>query len=204
MNLEPICRQCGDPLTDENWYPSYKRIDRYDCKKCESDRNAKWRLENPDKYRAGAIKNLLKQGHIPMGVNRACSSFLGVHIAEDVLQNVFRNVERMPYGNPGYDFICGNGYLIDSKASCERSQDGRHTSWQFRINKNTIADFFVLLAFDDRDNTNPLHVWMLPGHVVNNQISISISESTIDKWDEYRLDINKVIRCCNAMKEGDI
>lgn len=132
--------------------------------------------------------------------NKQCSSFLGVHIAEEVLQNVFRNVERMAYGNPGYDFVCGEGYLIDCKSSCKRTQNGRNNLWQFNINKNMVAGYFVLLAFDNRTDINPLHIWMIPGHVINNRGSVSISESTIDKWNEYRLDIDRVISCCNQMK----
>jgi hypothetical protein len=137
----------------------------------------------------------------PMGENRNCSSFLGVHVAERVLRHVFKDVVQMPTNNHGFDFICNHGKRIDAKSSCKRIEgSNEHIRWQFHIDKNIIADYFVLLAFDNRDDTNPLHGWMIPGHVVNNRVTISISESTIDKWDEYRIDIDDIIDCCDSMR----
>ena len=126
--------------------------------------------------------------------------FLGVHVAEGVLSKVFKDVERMPYGNPGYDFICNNGYLIDSKSSCMHTRRGKSPSWQFAIKNNAIADYFVLLAFDNRYDLEPLYIWMIPGNDINDHASIGVSESTIDKWNEYSLDINKVVMCCDDMR----
>jgi hypothetical protein len=104
----------------------------------------------------------------PMSENKDCSLFLGVHVAERVLSNVFKNVQRMPQNNPGYDFICSKGYKIDVKsASLCKILDKKHGSviwrWNFHIRNNTIADYFLLIAFDDRENLNPMHVWLIKG-----------------------------------------
>ncbi|MEM3056498.1 MAG: hypothetical protein QW639_04630 [Candidatus Bathyarchaeia archaeon] len=40
---EPKCRVCGVSLTDENWYPSTKRVGRHICKLCEYKKNKEWR-----------------------------------------------------------------------------------------------------------------------------------------------------------------
>lgn len=52
---------------------------------------------------------------MPLGENRSCASFLGVCVAEKVLDGYFDNLVRMPYGNVGYDYVCGKGFKIDVK-----------------------------------------------------------------------------------------
>ena len=155
-----------------------------------------------EKNRLYAEQFRMRNGCSTMKENKMCSSFLGVYIAEKVLSDAFENVEHMPYGNPGYDFICGCGYLVDGKSSCTRTRKGGYHFWHFHIKKNTTADYFILLAFDNRESLSPLYLWMIPGHIVNNNDTVSISESTLHKWDSYKLDIDKVVSCCNEMKEA--
>ena len=131
--------------------------------------------------------------------NKDCPGFLG-SIAEEVLSYVYTNVERMGWGNPGYDFICGKGHKIDVKSSVLTAK--RPNLWEFRINNNKIADYFLCLAFDNRDNLNPQHIWLLPGKIVNNKVGTSISKSTISKWSEYEQPLDKVISCCDIMKNN--
>ena len=114
--------------------------------------------------RATRMARLYERGlHLPMNKNRQCSSFLGVHVAERVLEATFENVERMPYGNPGFDFICGAGYKIDVKSSCRRYQKNGSSSWAFGIDKNCDADYFLCIAFDNREHLNPEHLWLIGG-----------------------------------------
>ena len=201
----PICRVCSTLLNDDNWTPSGKQFDNRICKICSAEQRRQHWLMNIDKSREYVrLRAYSTRDTLPMDKNRDCSLFLGVHVAEGVLCEMFKDVIRMPHGNPGYDFICNNGYLIDSKASCKHVYNNRSTRWMFRIRKNTIADYFILIAFDNRDNLAPLYIWMIPGHIINNQTSVSISETKIHKWDEYRLDIDKVVACCDTMKDGKI
>lgn len=132
--------------------------------------------------------------------NKESPIYLGVTVAEKVLSNVFKNVEKMPNCNPGYDFICGKGYKVDSKACCKRIHDKQSNNWTFHINKNKITNYFALLAFDNRNDINPLHFWLIPGNIINNKAGVTISESTISKWNEYKRDISKIISCCNTLK----
>ena len=134
----------------------------------------------------------------PRPTNKKSSTYLGITVAEQILSNIFKNVEKMPANNPGFDFICGKGYKVDSKACC-RSK-GKYNSWIFNIRKNKTADYFALLAFDNREDINPLHFWLIPNNVINNKTNVTISESTINKWDEYKRDINEIISCCNILK----
>ena len=132
--------------------------------------------------------------------NKTCPIYLGIVVAERVLAEVFNNTKRMPYGNPDYDFICGQGYKIDVKSSCLRN-GGKY--WAFSISRNTVADYFLCLAFDDRDSLTPMHLWIVPGRDINHLHVASISKRSIDKWKKYELTnkINQVIDCCNNMKK---
>jgi hypothetical protein len=135
-----------------------------------------------------------------MSENRKCSSFLGVNVAEQVLSQVFKNVQRMPYGNPGYDFKCGRGYLVDVKSSCRRCHTYCADDWLFQVKKNPIAEYFLCLAFDNRKDLTPEHIWLIPAGDVNNKTGVSISETTLDKWNKYELDINQISACCNVLR----
>jgi hypothetical protein len=138
-----------------------------------------------------------------MAENRSCSQFLGVHVAERMLSHLFNDVTRMPRGNPGYDFKCVNGYMVDSKAGCRRVRHGEAVTWQFNIRHNTVADYFLCLAFDNRESLNPEHLWLIPGDVLSHLNCASISETTLDKWSEYEKPVSEAINCCNTIR-GDI
>ena len=99
--------------------------------------------------------------------NKSCSQYLGIHIAERILSHIFHNVEQMPYNNPGYDLICGNGYKIDVKSVCHVKDIPN--KWNFPIRRNKIPDYFLCLAFDNREDLNPKHIWLIPGHIINNK-----------------------------------
>ena len=132
--------------------------------------------------------------------NKNCPIYLGVTIAEQLLAKVFKNVKRMPNCNQGFDIICNQGYKIDIKSS---TRSKNRNGWIFNINHNKIADYFLYLAFDDRKNLNPLHIWLIPSKEINYLIGLRISESKLDKWSKYELTdkLDKVIGCCNIMKE---
>ena len=149
-----------------------------------------------------SLKTRRRNGQKPMTENKNCSAYLGVVISEQILSKVFEDVQVMPYGNKGYDFICNHGKKIDVKSSCqfEHKNNNHSKSWNFNINKNTIPDYFLCLAFDNREDLNPLHIWLIPRSLIYDKISAKISESTINKWDEHRLDVNEIIKYCDIMR----
>ena len=132
--------------------------------------------------------------------NKNSSTFFGVTIAEQLLAKVFKYVERMLNNNPGFDIICNQGYKIDIK-SATKPKDKNY--WLFNIRHNPIADYFLCLAFDNRINLNPMHVWLIPSKEINHLTNLGISESRLDKWNKYELSdkMDKIIGCCNIMKE---
>jgi hypothetical protein len=131
---------------------------------------------------------------------KECSLYLG-DIAERALSKFFDHIERMPRGNPGFDFRCGKGFKIDVKASCLRSL-GQYPYWGFNIRRNLTPDYFLLLAFNNREDLDPQHVWLVPGSVVNSLMSLTIRDSppTLDQWSNYEHPIGKVISCCASMR----
>lgn len=159
---------------------------------CNPCRNAKRRYQL---HQAGRTH--------PMEQNRSCANFLGVVVAERALSRFFDNIHRMPFGNPGYDFVCGKGYKIDVKSSCLRSNNGiSRAKWSFDIRRNKIADYFLCLAFDSRDNLAPLHVWLIPGNVISNHSTFSITNSVdpLKKWREYEHSLDRVMVCCHEIR----
>lgn len=154
-----------------------------------------------------------KNGTLPLKENKECGQYLGVYIAERILFNIFGGLKRMPYTNHGYDFICNKGYKIEVKSGClrfNRQHINIYQQWNFHINKNNVADYFLLLAFDNREDLNPLHVWMIHKEdKINNKfmkeyIGFSVSNSKIGllKMKDYNLEnkLEKIVECCNSLR----
>lgn len=140
-----------------------------------------------------------KERRVKKPLNPNSTTYLGCTIAEKVLSRVFKDVTVMKVGNPGFDFFCNKGKKIDVKSACMRKN-----RWLFHIKRNTTADFFLCIAFDDRESLTPLHLWLIPLSEVRDKVSASISETTIHKWDKFKLDISETLQCCDEMKEkGD-
>lgn len=179
-----------------------EKIKKYykDNKEKIAEQGKKYREDNKEKCLAKNMEYRYKRGGRSMNENKECAAYLGIHVAERVLSKIFKGVEVMPRNNPGYDFICNKGKKIDVKSSTLCINSNR---FRFRIANNRIAELFLCIAFDNRDNLNPLHIWLLPGHIINHLTTASISINKIDKWDEYRLEIDKVIECCETMKSTD-
>lgn len=192
-------RSCCRPM-----YPEYESIQK--CKKLYTCSNEGVQLSigcayNPHTDNICISHGICKQRGWNGGAatNSLCTLYLGVVVAERILSEIFNDVCRMPPRNRGFDFICGGGYKIDVKSACTRKM---RRSWNFMIRRNAVADYFLCLAFDNRDDLNPIHLWLIPGTEVNHLTTASISEGTVDKWAQYELTdkLDQVISRCNAMR----
>lgn len=227
MSDVPVCTRCGEELANDNWAPSRQQKNTHICKKCENAYGKEYRRNDQHNikskrlfsvivertniyqyliYRAPTdniiINDTIKYNEYKTTPtnNKECSTYLGVNIAEEVLSKMFKNVVRMPYGNRGYDFICNKGMKIDSKSSTIHNNPNGLGRWMFKTNHNTIGDYFIFLAFDDRTHLVPLHIWMIPTEYFDGVGSASVSMTTLDKWDEYRLPLDKVVKCCDTLR----
>lgn len=213
-DLEPLssktCPKCGETKLFGEFHKDKSRKDGKfpHCRECVKEGNKKdyqihreERKEYNRNYKREHKDEIRKQqGHLPMYENKLCSSYLGVVIAERLCRHLFKDVEVMPYGNTGYDIVCNKGMKIDIKSATMTLQKSKHPQWGFNIDHNTIADFFILVAFDNLTDLNPLHLWMIPGKEINNNSSKTIRSSTVHKWDKWKRDIKDAQLCCTEMK----
>ena len=183
---QKICIVCGQKRTHH-----IKGM----CKQCYLA------ARNPEARHIEHVNRIHRKGKQTLSENKTCSMYLGVHIAERILAKVFVNVKRMNPQNPGYDFICNKGMKIDVKSSCTRIRENRPAQWAFVIKRNNIPDYFLCIAFDNRKDLNPLHLWLINGNEINSYAGTSISETTIGKWDKFKLPLDSVISCCNSLKQ---
>lgn len=185
-----VCTECGQRLPASRFYKSGEWGKRQyfssRCKACDT----KYALER--RHRKGT--------QIPLSEAKNIGAYLGVHIAERLLGNIFKTTIRMPYGNPGYDFICGRGFKVDVKASCRHHKKGRSDRWSFNIKKNDVADYFALFAMDDRKNLNPEHFWLIPAEAVNHKSTMLMIVGALDQWSKYEQPIERAIAGCSVLK----
>jgi len=182
-----VCSKCNlsKPISK---YPSLNNKPNGSiCRSCRTIYNLEYR------HRKGICS--------PIGQNKDTTQYLGVYIAERVLSHYFKEITRMPYTNPGYDFICKRGFKIDAKSSCLRKN---RPAWSFVIGKNIVADYFLCLGFDDRVSLTPLRVWLIPGNAINylKVLWISARAAGLSKWFIYEKPIASVIQCCSNIKES--
>jgi len=154
--------------------------------------------------------------HQSMSENKECTSYLGIHISERLLPNIFGSMIRMPYGNIGYDVTCGKGLKIDVKSACLSKNinygdvDNIYDVFHFDINRNKIADYFLLIAFDNRHYLNPLHIWLIKADEIINTgklndkkvLTIHNNHKSLKKYEKYEVKdkLDKLIECCDTIK----
>lgn len=186
-----LCTRCGQTKPVSEFYLRHgdREGEPYSiCKACKNRRVTECAHES------GRWK--------PMSENKECSNYLGVHIAERVLSTFFENITRMPIGNPGYDYVCGRGFRIDVKSSCLRYNTNASPYWGFNIRGNISADYFLLLAFNDRDALEPQHIWLVSRGAMNGRKNLLIPNvpKSLAKWEKFEHPLDKVIACCKSIR----
>lgn len=178
MSFQKRCSHCKEIKDISNFTIDRKRKDGLDkwCKTCHSNHDKQPDVLAKTRRRKRNWRHATHRCR-PMAEAKDSASYLGVHISEHVLSNFFDHVKRMPLNNPGYDFICGRGYKIDAKSSCLQHPGDSVPAWRFSIRKNKIADYFVCLAFDNREDLRPQHIWVIPAAAVNNFDTLRITDN---------------------------
>lgn len=102
----------------------------------------------------------------PMSENQDCSQYLSICISEMILSEIFEDIQRTKNNNIGFDFICKKGFKTQAKSGVLLYRENGSGYWQFKIDYNKIPDYFILVAFDNRQDLNPVHIWLIK----NNEI----------------------------------
>ncbi len=139
-----------------------------------------------------------------ININSNCSSWLGVSVAENevalfVLKELYDETQKMLNGNKGYDWLCNKSIKIDVKSSCLEG----NVTWRFGIDLNKIADYFLLIAFDNRKSLDILHMWLIRsnetirGRKLNEFTGLGIYkyDEKVKEFERYRLPEEMI---CNA------
>ena len=63
-------------------------------------------------------------------------------------------------------------------------------SWKFNTMDNKEYQQFCLIAYD-HTGFLPIHIWLIPTRYITTS-TITISESTLKKWDAYKLHITGI------------
>jgi len=201
-----ICAKCGLSLSEDAFSKHNTNNDhkQYWCRSCVAAYRISY-MQRPgmrERKNQRANERSWRMGtRVPVNESRGSASFLGL-LSEKVLSHMFDGVRRMPTNNPGYDFVCARGLKIDVKSSTRHAQINQpNEHWTFSIRYNKVADYFLCLAFDNRESLNPEHVWLIPARKINMQSALCISETVISKWSEYERSLDKVNVCCGAMRD---
>lgn len=159
----------------------------------------------------GSIYRWNKGTGSPMSENVDCAQYLGIYIVERIVPKLFQDPIRMPNGNYGYDWICKKGFKIDYKSSCIIFDNKGWSGWNFSIRYNNIADYFILVAFDNRSDLNPLHIWLISKNEImrgkkfykRDNFSVTNKYRNLLPLKRYEVvdKLKKMIDCCDKLKE---
>jgi len=204
-----LCSKCGKvkPLTEFYLHKSGKKKGklRSECSYCDRMQRLEYRKSHREEENRKDREREYSRGASPARENKACPKYLGIIIAETVLSHFFDHLEHMPENTPGYDFICGKGFKIDAKSSALHHPKNHNEQWLFSIKRNQIADYFLFLAFSDRETLEPVHVWLIPASQVNTKSCIGIynTPKSLLKWQPYEKPLDRVIHCCNRLRDTE-
>jgi len=204
INGKKLCPKCGQvkPVEKFSIHHSgkYAGLPFSWCRFCSRAATKKWEQSDPDHR----IERRRITGETrPISEAKDSSTYLGVYVAEKALSRFFDTIQRAPRCNRGYDFLCGRGFKIDVKSACRRLNSDEIPCWYFNIKRNKVADYFLCLAFDDRDNLNPLHVWLIPAQDINTKAGFYIFDRprSLSRWSKYERPLERVVSCCHVLKQ---
>jgi hypothetical protein len=202
------CRGCGQIKLNSEFTPRKDRRGGYrsSCRECVAKKSEIRR-------RAAGV--------LPYNESTDSSAYLGVFVGEDqiadlILRQWYKNVIHMPGGTFEHDFlVLDDGVLlkIEVKTSSRlHRRPGEYDRWQFNIDRNKTANWFLLIALNSFvDERTPFpkveHIWYIPSYEVDTDKKyLTIGELTMKKWSKWERHIQDVKQCCNELrseKAGD-
>lgn len=157
--------------------------DRLAREKGFANENEEQRIKYREYKNEWQINNRYNKGiNIPMIENKDCSNYIGISIGENLaerfLLTIFEcvNKMRLGYHEGGIDFCCKNPkkefigkyaleknmeYRIQVKTGCLQYRYYGSEYWNFHIRYNNGPDYFLLIAFDDKENVDHMYSWFI-------------------------------------------
>lgn len=156
---------------------------------------------------------------ISMSENKDCASWLGVNegepLFEKFLKKIFEYVEKTDYLDGGIDFNCKkprqefiNKYphlelnkLRDEECTLQLRircltfyKNCDWSGWKFNLDNNN-SDFTILCGYDNRDNLEPVHIWMFyKNNIIRNEefwkkkfLTITDTPNSIKQFEKFEL-----------------
>lgn len=207
---QTYCKECdalrshNEHLVNKETENHVQRLKYYQNREHNKARRRVYYNEHKEEEQRKARERLYANGAKPAASNPGCSKYIG-DFAEKALSTFFMTMTKMPTDNPGYDFLCGKGFKIDVKSACLQYPKSGVPYWHINIDRNKIADYFLAVLFDSRDDRNPMHVYLIPGYDVNNTYGLNIRNvpESLAKYAKYEHPIDKVLSCCTKIKNRE-
>lgn len=201
-----LCVHCETFKPVSKFGPVKKGKDKLNsyCRLCCNEVALNRRLADPEAFRIATRK---RTGGKSMHENKSCAAYLGCVVSEKVLSTYFKSIVVAPYGNRDYDFTCLEGFKIDVKSAClTKPNNPTHTEhWVFNIHKNEVPDYFFFLAFNNRKELTPMHLWLIPGKFINDHSGFCITNNAkgLASWSAWERPLDKVITCCERLRDTE-
>lgn len=183
-----ICKQYL-PKNEFQLRNDRKRGLDYTCKNCRNMVISK-NYRNRTKLKFGICKSTIYNHKYnkcnPLGTNKNTPNYIGVFIAENKFQEIFKDAIKMQYNNRYYDFVLPDNTTVDVKSSTihTRKKDG-YKHFTFRLFKNKITDLFACFAYDNVNDTNLLYIWIIPSSIIKNRVNLIIGENNFNTYTNY-------------------
>ena len=58
------------------------------------------------------------------------------------------------------------------------------------------------MAFNNQKDRTLVHVWLIPGNIINNKGRITIRKSTLDTWAKYERSLTEILKPLNVEPKG--
>lgn len=205
-----ICSACY--AGDGERHPTLKRSDFKT--RLEYANTQAQRLGFKDEAERAKINRWKRGVQRPIEEAKDSGPYFGICIGEKYISKTFDNPKMMPYGNPGYDWICKNGLKIQLECRClcdNTCSPGANPQFKFtHIDYNKVADVFILSGWKDRESLEPLFVlafkkddivrgepfWM------RNSLSITNSPGGLAEFKDFEVTnkLDKLKEMCKDIK----
>lgn len=165
--------------------------------------------------------------------NSECPTYFGQYIEEKYVSQIFDHpvpfefpkdeLGRITDNHKPYDYLCKKGLkikMVSSVCHTSPSKVSKVTGdmlpyFEYAIRKNSVPDYYILSAWDNRESLDPLFVWIIKSNEIfittqsrklfwdRENLSISFNENGIKKMKQYEANdkLDKLKEICGRYEE---